>query len=31
MQVAIAGMGAQWIQRWYQNNDEVKDYMVVNL
>lgn len=31
MQVAIAGMGAQWIQRWFQNNDEVKDYMVVNL
>jgi len=31
MQVAIAGMGAQWIQRWFQNNDEVKDYMVVNI
>jgi len=31
MQVAIAGMGAQWIQRWFQNNDEVKDYMVVNV
>lgn len=31
MQVAIAGMGAQWTQRWFQNNDEVRDYMVVNL
>ena len=29
MQVAIAGLGAQWIQRWF-NNEEVQDYMVVN-
>ena len=29
MQIAIAGFGAQWIQRWF-NNEEVNDYMVVN-
>jgi D-arabinose 1-dehydrogenase-like Zn-dependent alcohol dehydrogenase len=30
MQVAIAGLGAQWIQRWF-NEEEVQEYMVVNL
>jgi D-arabinose 1-dehydrogenase-like Zn-dependent alcohol dehydrogenase len=30
MQVAIAGMGAQWIQR-YMNNEQVREYMVVNV
>ena len=30
MQVAIAGIGAQWIQR-YMNDEEVREYMVVNV
>ena len=30
MQVAIAGMGAQWIQRWF-NDEEVCDFKVVNV
>ncbi len=30
MQVAIAGLGAQWIQR-YMNGEEVREYMVVNV
>ena len=30
MQVAIAGLGAQWVQRWF-NEEEVRDYMVVNV
>lgn len=30
MQVAIAGLGAQWIQRYF-NEEEVRDYMVVNV
>jgi D-arabinose 1-dehydrogenase-like Zn-dependent alcohol dehydrogenase len=30
MQVAIAGIGAQWIQR-YMNGEEVREYMVVNV
>ncbi len=30
MQIAIAGLGAQWIQRWF-NNEEVKEYMVINI
>lgn len=30
MQVAIAGLGAQWIQR-YMNDEEVREYMVVNV
>lgn len=30
MQVAIAGLGAQWIQRWF-NGEEVREYMVVNV
>ena len=29
MQVAIAGMGAQWIQRYF-NDEEVSDFKVVN-
>lgn len=30
MQVAIAGLGAQWIQRWF-NDEEVKEYTVINM
>jgi len=30
MQAAIAGIGAQWIQRWF-NEEEVKSFMVVNV
>jgi len=30
MQVAIAGMGAQWIQRYF-NDEEVCDFKVVNV
>tara|TARA_R100001443_G_scaffold72179_1_gene80310 strand:+ start:22274 stop:22843 length:570 start_codon:yes stop_codon:yes gene_type:complete len=30
MQVVIAGIGAQWIQRWF-NEEEVKSFMVVNV
>jgi hypothetical protein len=30
MQAAIAGMGAHWIQRWF-NKEEVKSFMVVNV
>ena len=30
MQVAIAGLGAQWVQRWF-NEEQVRDYMVVNV
>tara|TARA_R110002020_G_scaffold24198_6_gene79817 strand:- start:132 stop:698 length:567 start_codon:yes stop_codon:yes gene_type:complete len=30
MQVAIAGLGAQWIQR-YMNDEQVREYMVVNI
>jgi hypothetical protein len=30
MQVAIAGLGAQWIQRWF-NEEQVREYMVVNV
>ena len=29
--VAIAGMGAEWMQRWFINNDDVADYKVVNI
>ena len=29
MQAAIAGLGAQWIQRWF-NGEDVQEYMVVN-
>jgi len=29
--VAIAGMAAEWIQRWFVNNDDVADYKVVNI
>ena len=29
-QVAIAGLGAQWIQR-YMNDEKVREYMVVNV
>ena len=30
LQVAIAGMGAQWMQKFF-NNEETKDFMVFNL
>ena len=30
MQVAIAGLGAQWTQRYF-NNEDVREYMVVNV
>ena len=30
MQVAIAGIGAQWIQRYF-NDEQVREYMVVNV
>jgi hypothetical protein len=30
MQIAIAGMGAQWTQRYF-NNEEVCDFKVVNI
>jgi len=30
MQVAIAGMGAEWIQRWF-NDEEVNGFGVVNV
>ena len=29
MQIAIAGIGAQWVQRWF-NGEDVKEYMVMN-
>jgi len=29
--VAIAGMGAEWMQRWFVDNDDVADYKVVNI
>ena len=29
MQIAIAGIGAQWIQRYF-NEEQVKEYMVIN-
>ena len=28
--VAIAGIGAQWVQRW-NNGDQIKDKMVINI
>jgi len=30
MQVAVAGIGAQWIQRWF-NDEEVPDFRMVNV
>lgn len=30
MQIAIAGIGAQWIQKYF-NGEEVKEYMVLNV
>ena len=30
MQVAIAGLGSQWIQRYF-NDEQVREYMVVNV
>ena len=31
MHMVIAAMGAQWIQRWFVNNDDVAEYKVVNI
>jgi hypothetical protein len=30
MQVAIAGMGAEWLQRWF-NGESVEAFKVVNV
>ena len=29
--VAIAGMAAEWMQRWFVDNEDVCDYKVVNI
>jgi len=31
MHIAIAGIATQWIQKWFKNNDDVVDKMVVNV
>ena len=31
MHIAIAGIATQWIQKWFNNNDDVIDKMVVNV
>jgi len=31
MHIAIAGIAVQWIQRWWQNHENVADKMVVNV
>ena len=31
MHITVAGMAAQWIQRWWQDNDNVVDKMVINI
>nr|MDB4346155.1 ThiF family adenylyltransferase [bacterium] len=31
MHIAIAGMGIQWIQRWFNDNDDVIDMKMVNI
>jgi len=31
MQIAIAGVATQWIQRWFIDNDNVADKMVLNV
>jgi|TARA_B100001939_G_C16920523_1_gene609105 molybdopterin/thiamine biosynthesis adenylyltransferase len=31
MNIAIAGVAAQWIQRWFNNKDDVIDKMVLNV
>ena len=31
MHIAIAGVASQWIQRWFHDNDDVIDKMVVNV
>jgi len=31
MHIAIAGIATQWIQKWFKNNDDVIDKMVVNV
>ena len=30
LQVVVAGLGAQWMQKFF-NNEETKDFMVINL
>ena len=29
--VAIAGMAAEWMQRWFVDENDVADYKVVNI
>ena len=31
MHIAIAGAATQWIQRWWQNHDDVADKLVMNI
>jgi len=31
MHIAIAGAATQWIQKWFNNNDDVVDKMVMNI
>tara|TARA_Y100000356_G_C10997734_1_gene151728 strand:- start:296 stop:475 length:180 start_codon:yes stop_codon:yes gene_type:complete len=31
MNIAIAGIATQWIQKWFNDNDDVIDKMVLNL
>lgn len=31
MNIAIAGIATQWIQKWFNNNDDVIDKMVLNI
>lgn len=31
MHIAIAGIATQWIQKWFKDNDDVADKMVVNI
>jgi hypothetical protein len=31
MHMAIAGIAAQWIQKWFNKNDDVIDKMVLNI
>ena len=31
MHMGIAGIAAQWIQRWFVNNDDVTDKIIMNV
>ena len=31
MHIAISGIATQWIQKWFNDNDDVIDKMVVNI